>query len=106
MTTLDPADGYMTLINTFEVAPEHAEELIRILEDATATMKHMPGFVSANLHLSQDKTRVVNYAQWASVDDFQTMLKNPEAQPHMKTAADLAKSYEPVLYSLKYSGGR
>lgn len=29
-----------------------------------------PGFTSANLHISLDKTRVVNYAQWRSKEDF------------------------------------
>lgn len=105
MITLDPNDGYATLINTFEVEPEQADVLIQILEDATKTMRRMPGFVSANLHLSRDRTRVVNYAQWASEGDFKAMLGNAEAQPHMKAAADLAKSFEPVLYTLKFSGG-
>lgn len=105
MVTLNPNDRYVTLINTFEVEPEQADALIEILENATQTMRSMAGFVSANLHLSRDRTRVVNYAQWASEDDFQAMLGNTEARPHMKAAADLAKSFEPVLYTLKFSGG-
>ncbi len=105
MTKLDPEDGYTALINTFQVQPERAAELVGILIDATDTMRRMPGFVSANLHLSRDRTRVVNYVQWRSDADFHAMLQNAEAQAHMKTAADLAESYEPVLYALEYSGG-
>ena len=93
------------LINTFHVRPEQAEALIGVLRDATDTMRRMPGFVSANLHLSRDRARVVNYAQWRSNADFQAMLGNADAQPHMKAAADLAESYEPVLYALEYSSG-
>ncbi len=104
LTTLNPSDGYAVLINTFRVQPERAEALIKILADATDTMRNMPGFVSANLHLSSDKTRVVNYAQWRSQTDFEMMLQNEEAKPHMKAAADLADSYEPILYSLRVSG--
>lgn len=106
MVTLDPNDGYATLINSFEVQPENADALIEVLTEATETMRGMTGFVSANLHLSLDRSRVVNYAQWASADDMKTMLRNPDAQPHMKAAADLAKSYEPVLYTLRFSGTR
>lgn len=106
MVKLDPNDGYATLINTFEVEPEHADALIKVLEEATDTMRGMAGLVSANLHLSLDKKRVVNYAQWASADDMKTMLRNSEAQPHMKAAADLASSYEPILYTLEFSGAR
>lgn len=103
MVKLDPNAGYATLINTFEVEPERADALIKSLAEATETMRGMTGFVSASLHLSHDKKRVVNYAQWASEDDFKNMLRNPEAQPHMKAAADLAKSFDPVLYTLEFS---
>lgn len=104
MTTLDPKDGYTILINTFMVRPDKGEAVLRVLEEATDTMKRMPGFISANLHLSQDGKRIVNYAQWRSAADMQAMLRNEDAQPHMKAAADLAESYEPVLYTLEYSG--
>ena len=104
MTTLDPTDGYMILINTFTIEPAKAEVVLKVLEEATDTMRQMPGFVSANLHLSCDRKRIVNYAQWRSEADFKMMLQNRDAQPHMKAAADLAESYEPVLYMLKFSG--
>lgn len=104
MGTLDPKDGHTVLINTFIVSPERAEALISVLEEATETMCRMAGFVSANLHLSHDRTRVVNYAQWRSRADFETMLTNPEAKPHMQAAAELADSYDPVLYTLRVSG--
>ena len=105
MTTLDPKDNFATLINTFEVKPEDADKLIDILHEASATMRKLHGFVSANLHVSTDKTRVVNYVQWRTHGDFEAMLKNPEAQPHMKEAADVAESYDPVFYTLRHAVG-
>lgn len=104
MANLDPSDNYAVLINTFSIKPEKANALLKCLTEATETMKRLPGFISANLHLSDDRTRVVNYAQWRSKADFMTMLQNPDAQPHMKAAAELAESFEPVIYSLEYSG--
>ena len=104
MTKLDPSDGHAVLINTFIVRPEKAEELVKVLAEATETMRTMAGFVSANLHVSRDRTRVVNYAQWRSDADFKAMLGNEDARPHIKAAADLAESYEPMVYSLEYSG--
>jgi quinol monooxygenase YgiN len=101
---LDPADRHMVLINTFTVDPAKADQLVQVLVDATEkVMKNMPGFVSANLHVSEDRTRVVNYAQWRSKADFEAMRTNPEAGPHMKEAADLANGFEPVIYDLRYS---
>ena len=105
MTTLDPDDNYVTLINTFQVEPEHADELAELLHHASEVMSALPGFVSANLHVSEDKTRVVNYAQWRSKADLEAMYRNPDAQPHMKSAANLADSYDPVLYTLRFSDG-
>lgn len=102
--TLDPADEHMVLINTFTVDPAKADELVQLLVEATEdVMKAMPGFVSANLHVSEDRTRVVNYAQWRSKADFEAMRRNPEAGPHMKAAAELAEGFEPVIYELRYS---
>ncbi|MBP2478640.1 antibiotic biosynthesis monooxygenase (ABM) superfamily enzyme [Crossiella equi] len=91
-----------TLINVFRVQPERQKALVALLEEATETvMRHLPGFVSANIHASEDGTRVVNYAQWRSAEDFHTMLGNPVAREHMGAAADLADGFEPHLYSVE-----
>jgi len=37
--------------------------------------------------------RVANYAQWRSREDFEAMLKNPEATTHMKPIMEIAKFY-------------
>lgn len=103
MAILDDTNTYATLINTFEVEPEKAERLLQVLHEATGTIRKMPGFISANLHVSTDKTRVVNYAQWRTHEDFLAMLGDPEAQPHMKEAAALATSYDPVFYTLRHA---
>jgi hypothetical protein len=60
-------------------------------------MRHLPGFVSASIHRSLDGTRVANYAQWRSLEDFERMLANPEAQAHIREATAIAKAV-PVLY--------
>jgi quinol monooxygenase YgiN len=99
-TTISEGSSPVTLINVFSVDPDKQDELIRLLNEATEkAMKQQPGFVSANIHKSFDGTRVVNYAQWRSEDDFKTMMKNPQAGEHMKRAAALAK-YDPHLYTV------
>jgi hypothetical protein len=45
LTTLDPGAGYVTLINTYAVAPERAEELPDGLTRSTLeTIRYVPGF--------------------------------------------------------------
>jgi quinol monooxygenase YgiN len=86
-----------TLINVFSVAPDRQQELANLLIEATEhTMRHLPGFISANIHTSFDGRRVVNYAQWRSRDAFEAMLRNADARPHMTRAAALA-SFDPIL---------
>lgn len=101
MTTLNTDSGVVTLINTFTVAPENVDDLLDVLSQATEkTMRHVPGFISANFHVADDRRHVANYAQWRSKADFEAMLKSPAAQQHMKEAVSLAKSAQPVIYSL------
>lgn len=89
----------VTLINTFTVKPEKQGELIKILSEATeAVIKNLDGFISASLHRGVDGTYVANYAQWASKEHMLRMQKNPEAQKHMKAAAEIAEKFEPLLY--------
>lgn len=100
--TLDPSAGYVVLINTFTVEPDRAEELLANLSVATDTgMRNLPGFVSANLHLSHDKTRIANYAQWRTQHDVDAMMQDPTAMQHMRDAAKIATSFDPVYYELR-----
>ena len=101
-TTLDPSAKHVVLINTFAVEPSRAEELLSILSRATVDgMQKMPGFVSANLHMSNDKKHVANYAQWRSQADLGAMMQNPAARTHMQEAAKIATSFEPIYYELR-----
>lgn len=94
MSTLEKGSGLLTLINVFTVEPQKQQKLVTLLIEATEqTMKHMPGFVSANIHRSLDGKKVVNYAQWESMAAFEAMRKNPQAIPHMQAAAALARTH-------------
>ena len=102
MSVLDRSDGYVVLINTFTVDPDRAEELLANLSKATATvMRPLPGFVSANLHMSQDKRHVTNYAQWRTQQDLDAMMADETAGKHMAQAASIATSFDPIYYELR-----
>lgn len=102
MTTIQEHGPHATLINVFTVEPQHAAELVELLRQATEdVMRHVPGFVTANIHLSTDGTRVTNYAQWRSAEDFHAMLTDSKAREHMGRCADLATSYDPHLYTVE-----
>ena len=102
MTTIERHAPYATLINVFTVEPDRADELATVLTAATeAVMQHVQGFRSANIHVSTDRTRVVNYAQWDSAEAYRSMFSDPAAREHMAIAADIADGFDPHLYTVE-----
>ncbi len=55
-----------------------------------------------SLPISADRSWVVNYAQWRSKQGYEAMSKKPEVQAHIKGAAALALSFDPLDYELKH----
>ena len=104
LTTLDPAAGYITIINTYTVAPERAEALLDLLSRATAeTIRYVPGFVSASFHINLDRTQVVNYAQWQSREAIASAGADPKVAARTREAAQIADGFTPILYELRHS---
>ncbi|MFG2949189.1 antibiotic biosynthesis monooxygenase family protein [Streptomyces adustus] len=96
---IDSARPVATLINVFTVTPQRQHELIALLAHATEeTMKHLPGFICATFHASEDGERVINYAQWESEAHYRAMLNDPEARVHMDLAATIATDVQPRLF--------
>jgi heme-degrading monooxygenase HmoA len=103
VTHISQRGDVVTLINVFTVAPEDQQRLLDLLVEATeSVMRGRPGFVSANLHRSLDGTKVANYAQWRSREDFEGMLEDPETAMHMRGAAEIAENFEPHLYEVSF----
>lgn len=100
MTTIDGNNKIYTLINVFTVEPEKNEALFEHLKEATSTVfNDIPGYISANIHISDDKKTITNYAQWASKEAYLNIFKNETVVKHLEMAASLAISYAPVLYN-------
>jgi heme-degrading monooxygenase HmoA len=91
MATIDARAGILTIINNFTVAPDRSQDLIDALIATTEEVwSRHPGYISTSLHRSGDHTKVTNYAQWRSREDFDAMLDDPEAQQRMAAIARLA----------------
>jgi quinol monooxygenase YgiN len=99
-TIIRPGDTPVTLINVFEVEPSRQQQLVDLLTEGTEkVMRRRPGFVSVNLLTSNDGTRVVNYAQWHSLEDIKATMADPDAQDYARRAAELAQA-SPHVYSV------
>jgi heme-degrading monooxygenase HmoA len=102
MTEIKEHAPLATLINVFTVEPERAAELAEKLRQATEEkMQFVPGFISANIHVSTDGTRVVNYAQWQSAEAYKAVFEDASTREHMGACAAIATSFEPHLYTVE-----
>ena len=80
MTTLSLDNKLTTVIIIFSIEPSQQDELIAAIEEFLETVKTQPGFISANLHKSIDGVKVANYAQWASMEEFEAFRNNAQVQ--------------------------
>ena len=106
MTTISAETELLTMINTFTVEPDQQQALVQLLQEATEqVIRTLPGFISANLHVSLDGGYVANYAQWRSMADFEAMQANPAVKDHIQRAASLARSFQPIFYRVAFVDG-
>jgi quinol monooxygenase YgiN len=99
MTPISPSK-LVTLINVFTVESANQQRLLDLLARATETsVRHAPGFISASLHRGLDGTKVTMYAQWRSVEDYETMRRDPTPMPYLQQALAIAK-FDPGMYEV------
>ena len=100
MVTISKENKLVTLINVFTVEPANQQKLVDMLIEATEKiMKNVSGFVSANIHKSDDGVRVTNYAQWRSLEDYSAIFENPEVMAHMQPITEIA-TFDAHIYEV------
>ena len=100
--TIRANSGVVVLINVFAVDPDNQHKLVEVLKEGTeGLMSKMSGYISASVHISKDGRRVINYSQWRSVKDIDTMRQNPEVWPYMKRVAALG-TFEAMACEVNY----
>ena len=100
MPTISKGRTPLTLINVFTVAPEKQDELVRLLTDVTEqNVRRHKGFVSASLHRGIDGKKVTMYAQWASIEDYESMRRSSGATPALEKALQIA-TFDPGMYEV------
>lgn len=96
----DGAD-IQTVITTFEMTPGTCQDLLDALKDAYGEyISKQPGFIAAGLHVNDAQTRIANYSQWRSREDFMAMLRSAEMRARNRQINELCRSFEPVMYEV------
>jgi tetracenomycin F1 monooxygenase len=102
---IDDSVEIFTLINTFHTSRDRQAAIVESLRRFTTDFaKSLPGFIGASVHVSLDGARVINYVQWRSSADIQSMLATPEAKTHLAEVAAWADRIDPVPYRVAFVG--
>ena len=94
----------ITLINVFEVDPEHLDTFVAGWHERARIMQGKDGFISARLHRAiSDRARfqLVNVARWASLSAYRAAFRDPEFQAQIQAVVvdkDIEVTSTPALY--------
>ena len=92
MTTIGKDNELVTVMVRFSVQPADHDRLMEMSQRIMPLFVLQPGFISANLHVSQDRTELVQYLQWRSAADYYACLANEQLQEAGEEMMDLVMS--------------
>ncbi len=100
MSEIRKDSGVVTQITTVKMTPENQDEVLALMKERAKFMARQPGFVSVNLHRSQDGSHVVNYIQWTDRQKLSAAHHSPEFRKKWPRFGELIKDVEPALYDV------
>jgi heme-degrading monooxygenase HmoA len=101
MAEISAGSGLVTFVNVFTCDPEDQQALLGTLRKETEdVVSKIDGFVSASLHLSTDGRRVINYAQWTTLDAFNAMMAGEQGREMIQAVHQYAKAIDIHLYDV------
>lgn len=100
MPEIAQSNGICTQITTVKTKPENQDEILKLMKERARFMATQPGFVSVNLHRSQDGSHILNYVQWTNKEKLAAAHHSPEFRKKWPQFGDLVKEAEPCLYDV------
>ena len=93
MTLIRIDKDIITLINVFTVDPSKQQQLVDALIETTKQVWRLQdGYISASIHKSKDRKKVVNYVQYKGKEAFDRRLDDPQAIIRMNKVLSIAKA--------------
>jgi quinol monooxygenase YgiN len=89
--TISSGSDLYTHIVVLTARPEQRQQLLDyVTRETKEHLRHLPGFVSASFHTSDDGTRIVEYIQWASRATYEAARATPLFAAHLPVVRRLA----------------
>jgi hypothetical protein len=102
MTVIESNKGVITQINVFDVEPAKVDLLVATLKEAALTVAGIPGWMSINVHVSLDGSKVTNYAQCASKEAWDAVMEVLYANGYIERLGAIARP-QPCLYDVVWT---
>jgi quinol monooxygenase YgiN len=90
----------VTQITTVKMRPDNQDKVLALMKERARFMASQPGFVSVNLHRSEDGSHVVNYIQWTDKERLSAAHHSPEFRKKWPRFGELIRDVEPALYEV------
>jgi quinol monooxygenase YgiN len=93
----------LTVIFEFDIKPDQKDALCNGINGLVdGIVSKQPGFISANLHVSKDGEKVLNYFQWQNKEVFETFRGNADLQSKIKPVIG-PFGPKPRVYTIPYT---
>lgn len=100
MPAIRQDNSVVTQITTVKMRPDNQDEVLMLMKERARFMAKQPGFVSVNLHRSEDGSHVVNYIQWTDKERLAAAHHSPEFRKKWPRFGELVQDVEPALYDV------
>ena len=100
MPAIRQDNSVVTQITTVKMRPDNQDEVLKLMKERARFMAKQPGFVSVNLHRSEDGSHVVNYIQWTDKERLAAAHHSPEFRKKWPRFGELVQDVEPALYDV------
>lgn len=85
--------GPVTFVNVLDIDPDTRDQVIAHLREGAATVfSRCAGFVSLELLVSTDSTRIINVARWRGTEYLTAAQSAPGASTYARRTAELASA--------------
>jgi hypothetical protein len=102
MTRIEARAGVVTQINIFKTNPQKVDLLVETLKEAAQAVKHVPGWLSINLHVALDRSQVANYAQCETKEAWEEVMTILFQKGFIDRIVALAPP-DPCLYEVEWT---
>jgi len=78
MATISKENNVTTVVVEVSIEPEEQPSVAAMMQRLSPVFARQPGFVSLNLHKSDDDARVMQYIQWRSLEDHYACMASDD----------------------------